>query len=562
MIVWNSYVKLINQFVKLAIAAITIFAASQALAVPIFNITTTNTAVTVTPGAAVTFTYTVKNVSGVALSKVQYFPPTGTTVTDASTCGTNLANLASCSVVLKFQTPVVTEQPQQIKLGSLRVCAFGGKICSQSNAANTVTVTLADTGILVAAGLNNTGALPPLLAASLDAGATWSVKAVTGLPVTGVFEGSSCTGSGLTAICIAVGTDGVTNAPLLAVSTNGGNDWAVKPISGAPALGTLNGASCVGSGATAICVAVGRDNSANTLLVAVSTDGANTWTTKPITGAPVGSTFILVSASCTGSGSTAICAAVGSANQTGDPLLAVSRDGANTWTMVTVPFINGFLTSVSCSGTGSTAVCAAVGTVSALFGVPLVFVTQDGAVSWSSKTVTGIVGGGVLRGVSCTGNGASAVCAAAGIDFTTFAAALAVTQDGASTWVAKTIQGTGASTILNAASCVGSGATAICTVVGNNNFVGGGAPLIGVSFDGGSSFTAANITDSPAAGSFNAVACTGTLSTTVCNAAGFDEGTTGPLVAVTQDGAVTWQVKTVTGAPASGDYNASAATGG
>lgn len=367
--------------------------------------------------------------------------------------------------------------------------------------------------ICTAVGQDYSGIQPPLLVISTDGGNNWAVKSVTGLPTRGYFLGTSCVGSGLTAICTAVGEDFTGSTPtLLAVSTDGGSNWAVKSVAGVPINGVFSAASCTGSGSTAICTAAGQDHTGSQPpLLAVSVDGANTWTVKSITGLPTNGSF--AAASCTGSGSTAICTAAGQ-DLTGSqpPLLAVSTDGGNTWAVKTVPGIpvTGLYTAASCTGTGSTAVCTAAGRSAGGSPSPLLAVSTDGGNTWAVKSVTGIPISGYFFGTACTGSGSTAICTAAGADTTISS-----------------------------------------------------SPLVAVSTNGGNTWAVKSITGAPANGYFYSTSCTGTLSTAVCTAAGGDNtGTSPPLLVISADGGNTWSVKSVSGLPASGYFGATGATGG
>jgi hypothetical protein len=69
------------------------------------------------------------------------------------------------------------------------------------------------------------------------------VKSVLDLTISGIFRATICTGSGSTAICTAAGQDyNGSTPPLLALSTDGGNTWAVKFVPAFPASGAFNGA--------------------------------------------------------------------------------------------------------------------------------------------------------------------------------------------------------------------------------------------------------------------------------------------------------------------------------
>jgi len=149
------------------------------------------------------------------------------------------------------------------------------------------------------------------LVTSTNGGKTWATKSVANYSERNELDTVSCTGSGLTAVCVAGGYYG------LAVSTDGGNTWAAKSTANLEATAFIT-SSCTGSGSAAICAAGGYGG------LAVSTDGGNTWTPKSIGRDPIRAV------NCTGSGPTAICTAAG------DGYIAASTDGGNNWALKSI----------------------------------------------------------------------------------------------------------------------------------------------------------------------------------------------------------------------------------
>lgn len=80
-----------------------------------------------------------------------------------------------------------------------------------------------------------------LIVESSDGGNTWSIVNLS-LTDNGVLNGTECTGSGSTAVCVVVGTNYFTGSPLLYMSTDGGQAWESPSISGIPTLGSFRGA--------------------------------------------------------------------------------------------------------------------------------------------------------------------------------------------------------------------------------------------------------------------------------------------------------------------------------
>jgi len=135
--------------------------------------------------------------------------------------------------------------------------------------------------------------------------------------------------------------------------------------------------------------------------------------------------------SCKGSGSTAVCVAVGGyiLNSDQKPLLLQTVNGGSTWTNnspSTGVAVTGVLNSVTCSGQSTTTqnntVCLAIGNVRSSTNVPMfLYNTNIGfssQTSWSTNTISGTVFN-ALSAV-CTGNSSSAICTAVGVTSSTY----------------------------------------------------------------------------------------------------------------------------------------------
>lgn len=239
----------------------------------------------------------------------------------------------------------------------------------------------------------------------------------------GSFESSSCTGSGNETICAAAGTffTSAASLPLVAVTQNGGNTWSYPPsiFSDLPTRighrftgGIFNSTSCTGSGRATVCLAVGtffRDGP-NFPFIAVSRDAGSTWNypdfiytkLKKLVD-PKFTSGNFLGASCTGKGKHAICVAAGTYCQSvgcsnGNPLIAVSKNGGKSWTYPPSVFSDlttkidpnyqlGLFRDVSCTGNENYNICIATGQYSndiATF--PLVAVSRDSGQTWTYPT--------------------------------------------------------------------------------------------------------------------------------------------------------------------------------
>lgn len=97
--------------------------------------------------------------------------------------------------------------------------------------------------VLIAVGqdFNVSDSQPPLLAVSNNhLGTDWTLNnTFSGLSFT-PFLGASCTGTGVTASCAVVGRNNASESPIIVLSTDGAADWSlVPPISGLTTRGLL-----------------------------------------------------------------------------------------------------------------------------------------------------------------------------------------------------------------------------------------------------------------------------------------------------------------------------------
>lgn len=404
---------------------------------------------------------------------------------------------------------------------------------------------------LTVAGEDYTGTQPPLLISSTNSAETWTVQnPITNLPTTGFFLATSCGGVMPLAVCTAVGQDLLT--PILTVSSNGGQSWTVPIVEGLPITGLFNTTSCTGTGACAICIAAGQDYSESlSPLLAVSTDGGSAWRVqKDIENLPLYGAF--TSTSCTGNGATAVCVASGQ-SVTG-PLLIVSNDGAVTWHLeqsIQDAVFDGQFNSVSCTGNDANIICVAVGQ-----GVmaPLLAVSTDAANTWTVDNVFSSQNmNSQLRAVSCTGQGSSAVCVAVGNQLN---GPLIVTSNNGGATFTTQVHNLPSSGIFNAVSCTGEGATAICTIGGIDNILR--TPLLAVSLDAGKQWSLINIPDIRQPGQLITTHCVGKENTAICVAAGRSfVDSFAPLLFVSKDGGKTWAKQDIDGLPSRGVFNSS-----
>lgn len=363
----------------------------------------------------------------------------------------------------------------------------------------------------------------PILIQTLNGGSTWGkfTEFCPDIPVKGVFFGTACTGSGNAAVCTAVGQDQTLvtpQPPLLAQTRNGGVNWGEFFISSLAATsGIFNGTACTGAGGSAICTAVGLLNPSSPIpLLAQTTDGGASWNEFTSFSPSIPPLGFFNSTSCTGSGNTAICTAVGQ-DQTlvtpQPPLLAQTRDGGLSWGEVFISSLaatSGIFKGTACTGTVSSARCTAAGLLNPISPIPLLAQSTDGGISWNQVTSFSpvIPSQGFFNSTACTGSGNTTICIAVGKDtsVTPNLPLLVQTKDGGANWgrfsFNPAIKGT-----FNAAACTGSGVnTAICIAAGQLN---SGALLLAETTDHGNSWTIKSIGGAPPLGVFNGAGATG-----------------------------------------------------
>lgn len=368
----------------------------------------------------------------------------------------------------------------------------------------------------------------------------------------GLLNNGSCVGSNGSAACIGVGFyfTQQANFPLVAVTVNGGNDWTY-PASVFQNLqnkvdpdfksGFFAGASCSQSGCNRICIATGsfcKDSFCNLPipLLAMSTQDSLNWTyptdifqnlTTVID--PKFTDGFLKSASCTNSKTSSLCIATGQYfnGSTTYPLLAQSQDIGQSWHYPHEIFTN--LETVIAHG----------------------------------------FRGGFFNGASCTGREKKAVCIAAGAYFTKsrHLPLLAVTRNGGDTWSYPPFIYTKLRTVVNpnaitgtfdSASCSGNGSTALCVAAGNFCLLSNPdsgcdlMPLVALSNNGGKNWSypsavytnlATKIDASFKSGFFNSVSCHTTATRSLCVAGGQYTTTNFevfPMVAMSTDRGLTW----------------------
>ncbi|MCE3533751.1 sialidase family protein, partial [Legionella resiliens] len=318
------------------------------------------------------------------------------------------------------------------------------KITSSSPAlpAGTLSGSFADvscnSSVCIAGGRYSSTAEYPLLATSLDNGATWQYTLSENTPSApsdfsnGQFSSVSCSGGTTNNVCVAAGSytnAGFTRFPLIATSINRGQSWTYTVSSSTPTLpentdeAFFNSVSCYGT----TCIAAGQHfngvEGVGYPLLASSTNGGLTWTYRIFNGTPTlpsdfTSSGIFTDTSC----SATTCVASGRYINTGGnliPLLATSTNNGVTWSFrisssspaLPADFASGSLSSVTCLSNN----CIAAGNYTDIGAAflpehfyPLLAASSDNGLTWTYRITSstpglpaGYIDAAFLNSVSC-----------------------------------------------------------------------------------------------------------------------------------------------------------------
>lgn len=244
---------------------------------------------------------------------------------------------------------------------------------------------------------------------SNDGGTHWTQASLPAPPpvLDDRLRTASCSGQGANAICIAGGAQ--SGAPLLLQTRNRGTNW--NRITSETNQGQILGSSCSGSDDSATCIAVGvkRPTGIDEPYIIQTTNGGSAWNEPTISGVPARGFFN--AASCVGSAGNTSCTAVGSTALTGSALIAHSDDDGSTWSVVNLPtgLTTATLTTISCAGDSSNGYCIAAASNQ-------VIQSNDSGASWSLVSIAGLANTVIFVGSSCSQNGENVICTLVGRD--------------------------------------------------------------------------------------------------------------------------------------------------
>jgi photosystem II stability/assembly factor-like uncharacterized protein len=353
---------------------------------------------------------------------------------------------------------------------------------------------------------------------------------------------------------IAGGLDSGAQANLLTLSNDGGKTWQIKPLPGVNNSASMGAADCTGPAGAASCLVSIKNHvtSAQQLfpLLYYSRDNGNKWSPVSLLlpwAKDVAYDIAINKVSCTGSASDVICFAAGSAvtlrsarDLLPSPLLIATSNGGKDWSLKLIPGLpaKGEFSGASCTGSGDQAVCVVIG--NSTTNKPLIAVSNDGGKTLSLRNIVENADPIHLSALSCTGNGANAVCAIIGKKMDATDAALIIdTADGGDTWHVKPLEEY--SVKLKSVSCTGVAPATVCAVGG----IADKEPLLLASTDNGNTWQKKSINVLENSGAVQSVSCAGNGGSAVCMAMGIMGGFSNYFMSVSRDGAATWQLQTL-----------------
>ncbi len=250
--------------------------------------------------------------------------------------------------------------------------------------------------------------------------------------------------------CVAVGT-GMTDAPVIAFSGNGGVSWTEANMSAfASAPGWPQSVSCPSA---LVCYTVGGTAEPYAPMAAVSTNGGQAWTLLD-NDLPTPEDYNLEGVSCS---SVSSCVAVGAFSGSGPAAAISTTSGGTAWSQSSSPVLSSFDGEASVSCPTGTTVCF-LGTGVSSGGGTAAATSTDSGMTWSSVPLPR-AGDGWVGSISCSN---ALTCWTAGY---ATAQSLAGTGNGGSTWQADT------GSAPNQQSSVSCASTEVCVATANNQLL-------------------------------------------------------------------------------------------
>jgi hypothetical protein len=319
---------------------------------------------------------------------------------------------------------------------------------------------------------------------------------------------------------VMVVTDVLNDKPILTASEDDGQTWKVFQPNAAK--GKFTSAQC----SAATCIAAGQPanvDQPNIPILYFSNDRGTTWSLVNLNNAP--KLIIFEKVGCTGDDNETICFAAGRGYQNGGvktinpiPVLVVTTDNGKSWVIPNITFdgTEGTLKGGSCTGYGASAVCVMVGQyISNNIVKPLILISKNGGKKWSQTLVPDLPDNMSLSKVSCTSSGNNATCAAIGQqwhDHEAHSSVILDSRDSGTTWTLKTVLGEDSPEIKDV-SCSGIAPNTACAVAGyrydtqDRNDKSTSAMIATMENKGGYNWTSILDQDSRFQGMFTGIAC-------------------------------------------------------
>jgi hypothetical protein len=303
-----------------------------------------------------------------------------------------------------------------------------------------------------------------------------------------------------------------------------------------------------------LLIAGGLDSGAQVNLFAMSVDSGKTWRIKPLPN--VNNSASIGSSDCTGLAGAASCLVSIKNHLTSaqdlSPWLYYTKNNGVAWSPVSLslPWPKNVahditINKVSCTGSANDVICFAAGSYQLLRSAqdllpsPLLIATSNGGKSWSLKNIPNLPAKGEFTASHCSGSGATAVCVVIG-NSAENKPFIAVSTDGGNTLALKNIVEDSDKVHLSALSCTGSAANTVCVIIGEK-MARGVEPVIVTTVNAGDTW---HLQTPPLVDAkLNAISCTGTASDPVCIIGG--SATQSLLLLASNDKGNTWQQKTI-----------------